>query len=119
MINISEMMYDPDFCQQITVKRKAGAWKEGYWKESKETLQMTGVITTAGEQDLAMLPEADRISGAIAVRVAPPYQLYPTQQTSEHQGTSDVVIWRNKEYKVSAILPDDDWGFRKALCAML
>lgn len=119
MINISEMMYDPDFTQVFTVLRNSGSWQNGRWIEQETEIKMQGVITVAGDMDLQMLPEADRLSGVIAVRVAPPYMLYTTQDTHKHKGTSDIIIWRCVKYNVTKILPEDDWGYRKALCTLL
>ena len=115
MINISEVIYDPDFYQEFTVKRSCGTWQDGEWVESKTEIAMGGVVTVAGTRDLEQVPEGDRMTGMMCFYVAPPYSLYLTQDADEEQGVSDLVLWRGKWYKLVKILDERDYGYQKAI----
>ena len=67
MIDVSEVVNDPDFTQAITVYRQSGYWSAGRWvgTETAPTLQAGG--TAASAFDLQHLPEAERHTGTTAL----------------------------------------------------
>ncbi len=109
MINVAEIIYDPDFCQPYTLHRKASVWVGGRPMISERALQRTGVITTATTKDLLQVPEGDRVKGIIAV--------YSTEElrVSNESGTSDEVTWHGERYRLFQLWPYKDYGYYKAL----
>ena len=115
MLNISEVLSDPDFYQSFTVKRSSGEWQAGEWVENKTEIPMGGVVTVAGTRDIQQVPEGDRVTGMMCFHVAPPHQLHLSQDAMEQQGVSDMVSWRGKWYKLIKIMDERDYGYQKAI----
>lgn len=110
MIDVSEVISDPDFTQTYTVHRQAGEWVRGEWKASDEKpVKVTGVITVADAKTLEQLPEGDRVSGLMT--------FYSTQELFEtrEEGTSDQIEWRGERYRVKRVFPYVDYGYYKAV----
>ncbi|MFP3391013.1 hypothetical protein [Brevibacillus sp. SIMBA_040] len=115
MIDVSEVITDPDFAQTYTVHRKAGEWIRGDWVPSDETpLKMTGPVIVADAETLEQIPEGDRVTGLMC--------FYSTQELFESgdgnapiEGTTDVVEWKGNRYKLIKVFPYGDYGFYKAV----
>ena len=117
MINVSELVTDPDFCQPIQIKRQKCQIVKHRQEVTEETLTFVGVITQADPKTVEMLPEADRLSGAIAVYTRE--ELYTTGTYPEGEYISDIVVYRGREYKVYANVGNMDYGFCESLCTLM
>ena len=112
MIDVSEIIEDPDFAQSFYVYRSTGSFINGVWTESTPTrIQMYGVITVANAKEVRMLPEGDRIQGAMDFYSTK--ALYVTR-TGQTQGTSDKILWRGDYYKLINVKNWADYGFYSA-----
>lgn len=110
MINVSEVITDPDFAQTYVVYRQSGEWVRGSWQASAEKqLRITGVITVADAKTLEQLPEGDRVTGLMCF-----YAIQELFQTRE-EGTSDQIEWRGERYRVKQVFPYGDYGYWKAV----
>lgn len=110
MINVSEVITDPDFAQPYMVYRQFGEWERGHWKSADEKrIRVTGVVTVADAKTLEQLPEGDRITGLMC--------FYATQELFEtrEEGISDQIEWRGERYKVKRVFPYGDYGYYKAV----
>lgn len=109
MINVAELIHDPDLCQPYTLYRKATAWLAGRPRQKEVALSRSGVIVPASSKDLLQVPEGDRTKAIIAV--------YDTELllVTNETGTSDEVIWHNERYRLFQGWPRDDYGYYKAL----
>ena len=115
MIDVSELIIDPDFAQPYTVHRKSGAWSEGVFNEIESELQFNGVIIVANTQDVNMMPEGDRIAGLMTFYTTADNPIFVTRNLSSDQGTSDEIEWRGERYKVMQTFPYTDYGYIKAV----
>jgi hypothetical protein len=111
MINLSALITDPDFTQQLVVQRSTGAFVLGGWQSSATPLTIAAVVTVAKERDLQQLPEGDRISGAML--------FYTMTELLQSTGgatpqTSDTLTWRGDVYRISKVWPYADYGYWKA-----
>ena len=113
MINVSELLTDPDFGQAFTVQRSSGSFQLGGYVSTTTPTPYFGVITVASDQDLETLPEGDRITGSMMFHTAQP--LYTTNAGPSASGLSDVIAWRGQLYRVAKVFPYQDWGFYKAI----
>jgi len=104
MIDVSELIYDPDFSQEITVQRKIGDWVKGKFVEEQSTLVFTGIICPANAQEINQVPEGDRVTGMMKFHTVD--EVFTTKET----GTSDVIDWRGKHYRVINVTPYVDYG---------
>lgn len=111
MINVSELINDPDFAQTFTVTRTTGAWVEGNFTQAiPTTLNIIGIIQPMNTNDMVQLPEGDAIKGAINI-----YSLTPINTTSQTpSAVSDQVTWKGEQYKIIQTQNYSDWGYYKA-----
>jgi hypothetical protein len=112
VIDVSEIITDPDFCQEFTVYRSTGSFIKGVWTESTPIkIKMMGVVLVMNAKELNMVPEGDRIAGAMTFYSTE--QIYTTR-TGDEQGTSDKILWRGEYYKVFNVYPWIDYGYFEA-----
>lgn len=109
MINVAEIINDPDFSQSFTVCRKTGSWSEGRFVQTEQQLSFRGIVIAANTKDLLQVPEGDRVKGIMAFYSTEP--LLVTNST----GTSDQIIWRGERYRLFQLWPYADYGYYKAL----
>lgn len=110
MINVSRVARSKRFVQKITVIRTESQWVRGEVVPSDpETKTMLGIATVAQPKDLQMVPEADRLTGAM--KFITTEELYPTRASF----TSDIVLWRGAKYKIITVTPDIDYGFYRSI----
>lgn len=108
-INVSKVIKSSRLSQSYTVYRKSGEWVSGRWEQSESSLQITGPVTVPGEKEILQIPEGDRVKGVMCFHSTD--ELYTTNEN----GTSDEILWRNNRYRIHAILPWMDFGYCKAL----
>ncbi len=113
MINLSELVTDPDFAQPLTINRSTGAFALGGWQQGTPApIPIIGVVTVAKERELAQVPEGDQVEGAML--------FYSLQQLFLSKGapdarTSDTITWRGDVYRLAQVWPYADFGYWKAL----
>lgn len=116
MINISEIIVDPDFAQGFTVERKAGTWVDSVFTTTAQILPFYGVIIPLNTKDMKQLPEGDTIQGAIEVYTLQP--ISTTQLANEAwnpETLSDEIIWQQENYKIIQVRNFTDFGYFKAV----
>lgn len=116
MINVSEVVLDDDFVQPFTVFRSSGQQGPDGWINTEAQLTLHGVVSVARARDLQMVPEGDRVGGAMVFHSTLP--IYTTRVNPD-QGISDVILWRGERYKVSTLLPYVDYGYYSAVAVRL
>jgi hypothetical protein len=116
MIDVSELINDPDFCQAFTVTRKAGVFMNGDFVMAQTSpLPFTGVIEPMNTRDMAMFPEGDTLKGMINVYTLLP--IFPTMlnpQTRDAGTFSDEITWQGEQYKVVQVQNFSDFGYYKS-----
>lgn len=112
MLNVSRILYSPHFNQGFTIHRKTGAWDRGRWVETEQAIPFTGIVKPATAKELQQFPEADRPTSLIAFYAEK--EMFLTESSQQHQGTSDVAEWRGKRYRLIKVDPDVDYGFCRA-----
>lgn len=119
MINVRELITDPDFCQKIKVTRTKAEIYNYVPRQTQTSFFVTGIITIADDKDLQMLPQADRLSGAINVFTE--QELYVTHYNSEENQAyiSDIIDFEGETYKVAYQLGDMQYGFCRSTCVRM
>jgi hypothetical protein len=115
MIDVSELIIDPDFAQPYLVHRMSGYWFEGEFIQEESSLQFYGVITPANTQDVNMLPEGDRIAGLMTFYTTADNPIFVTRNLDTDKGTSDQIEWRGEHYRIMQTYPYNDYGYVKAI----
>lgn len=116
MINVSELVSDPDLGGQLfTVLRfqNAGSFQLGGYTEQPIAINLFGVIQPSEPKALDMTPEGDRARGSISVWCS--QQIYTTSSA----GTSDLIIWQGNKYRVMSSNPWNQGGFWVCACVRI
>lgn len=113
MINISELINDPDFSQPngINIIRTAVSIVEHRVSEDTKEINIPGIITISEENTDELLPEADRNKEVIHVFT---YNRLKTAGRDKIDGAeygADIVVWNGARYIVRYCLDDSQYGF--------
>lgn len=113
MINISELINDPDFSQPngINIIRTAVSIVEHRVSEDTKEINIPGIITISEENMDELLPEADRNKEVIHVFT---YNRLKTAGRDKIDGAeygADIVVWNGARYIVRYCLDDSQYGF--------
>lgn len=109
MIDVAELMRDPDLAQAFQVERASdgGFANEGEWSQTVATINLTGIIHPAKREDqLAILPEGTRLGNLIVA-----YCDQELRIDDADAKRSDVIVWHGNPYRVIAAKPWADHGF--------
>jgi hypothetical protein len=116
MIEIAELLSDPDFVQQIPVTRIAGYYSSdadtmGNWMPTEQSLLVTASVQPIKNPDqLNVLPEGQRTGNFVRVYTATP--LYATDDDSREDGQIiDFITWRGSQYKIIYRKDYLDYGY--------
>lgn len=110
MINVSRVAKSKRFVQEITITRTQSMWSMGDIVTAEpQTFKVLGIVTVAKPKDLQMIPEADRMTGAM--KFITTTELYPTRSGNN----SDIITWRGATYKIITVTPDIDYGFYRSI----
>jgi hypothetical protein len=115
MIDISEIILDPDFAQSYIGYRKSGIWVEGDIEQTESVVNFYGPIIAANIKDVNMLPEGDRIEGLMVFYTTADNPIFTTRNLANSKGTSDELEWRGERYRVMQTYPYNDYGYMKAI----
>lgn len=117
VISMEEIIDDPDLAQSYIIYQSEGSFQNGRWVEGPLTqIAACGTITVASEKDIEMVPEGDRLKGAMVFFNKGP--IYTTR-TEPSAGLSDKMFWNGDWYKVVQVAPYGDYGFYKAIAVRL
>lgn len=109
MIDVSEIMDDPDFATTFTIWRNDGYFKDGRWINTTpcEVPNVTGIIQPASTEDqLSILPEGSRLGNMIVIWSSAEIRIDDADKTR-----SDIIDWKGDKYRVLRIKKRDDNGF--------
>ena len=96
--------------QVLKVYRSSGQFIKGKWTESPQSplyLEIQGIAYPSTEKELDMVPEGDRIKGAITFLSVE--EIYTTSRSLS--GISDELEWNGERYKILSLLPWKDYGY--------
>lgn len=124
MIDVSEVVIDPDLAQPFTVTRSTGQFNTGVWKTQQQQLKYFGVISVATDRDIAMLPEGDVITEAKVFHTDQP--IFTTQEVPAAPGvatgySSDIltVTATGEIYRVLQVKQIPQSGYWRAIAMRL
>lgn len=121
MINIAELINDPDFCQPngINIVRTIIETVDHRVKETPVSMKLTGIITIDTENEDSMLSESDLNSERIHVFT---YQRLKTVGIDRYDGkeyAADIVKFDGADYIVRYCLNDAQYGFCRSTAIKL
>lgn len=110
MIEISDLLSDPDFAQEFTIRRESGSFVEGEWIKATTTLDGFGVIQPISEADmLAFVPEGERQNNWISI-----WCMDEIRQGNARELMSDIIVWRGETYRVAKAKHWETQGYFRA-----
>jgi hypothetical protein len=116
VISLEELTFDPDLAQPFDVLRSTGGFLNGTWQtRSEEMIPFYGVIAEPSVDKIEMEPQADVRHGDIVIWCHEP--LYVTQGSTDscEGSSSDIVRWRDHEYRLLEVRLLADWGYYRAV----
>jgi len=111
VIDVSELMRDPDFAQPFLIERTDGVFDEGEWLPTAPVIiDRIGIIQPAKREDtLAVLPEGVRLGAMIVVYCDEELRIDDSEDRR-----SDVIVWNGHPYRVVAAKSWADHGYWQA-----
>lgn len=111
MINVAELMADPDFVQEIPIFRRTVTMTDGVasYPETPDTI--FGSVQPADGEAVATLPEGALLSDAIYVYTA------SDLRALRADGYGDIVVDSGRRYQVQGV--DEAfrrYGYNRAVC---
>ena len=122
MINVSELINDPDFTQPggVNIRRRKTSVVDFEQSIEESEFNVIGIITIANDLSAELGDYFDEDSEYINVFTYMP--LFTTGLGDGKNGAnvgqgylSDIVLWRGKEYKVIKVKNDSEYGFAQNL----
>lgn len=115
-MNLGVVLSNPDLAEQFSLLRSTGEFVAGGWQEKSQQIQVSGISSNATPEDLVMIPEGDRVTGARVFYTKT--RIYATRREPE-EGTSDIFLYEGQEYRVMAVFPYAVRGFWKAIAVRM
>ena len=115
MIDLSELLTDPDFSEPISIARTNVSWLlSGEKPTTSITIPAIAIVTPTSAEDVQQLPEGDRVSGAMTFRSTTVLQMaYENGATGSTE--ADIVTWRGQPWKIVYVWPWNSFGVPKAV----
>lgn len=122
MINIGELITDPDFAQPggINIIRRKCEIVNHRPVPTETALNVPGIITIASDTSVEKLPEADRSTEDIHIFTHE--QLLTTGRKDDvavEDYLSDIVVWQGVKYIVMKCMDDTQYGFCRSTATKL
>lgn len=118
MINVQEIIDDPEFGQYFVIFRHDGSWNQGIWVVNAVPLQIEcfGPVIAANEKEIVQVPEGDRIHG-VMVFYTPRH--IPLFTSHADPGTSDEILWGGQMHKIHQVNLYERYGYYKGVATRL
>lgn len=121
MINISELITDPDFCQLngISITRSTVELVDFKEVEIPTEIKVQGIITIDSENEDSLLSEADLNSERIHIFTHQRLKTVGVDKLDGKAYSSDIVHFNGTDYIVRYCLDDAQYGFCRSTAVKL
>ena len=121
MINISELITDPDFAQPngIKITRSTVETVNHRQVENPVNITLAGIITVANETSDELLEEADRSKEQIHVFIHERLKTVGVDKVDGKRYAADIVKFNGAKYIVRYCLDDAQYGFCRSTAVKL
>lgn len=110
MINVGELIHDPDFCTELKIHRKvSGEWIGGRQKQKDKVIEVEGIVAATTSEDMELLSEGDRIHGLKTFYTDTEFRL------TDNETTSDICEYKGLRYRLLQVFNCEDFGYYKAI----
>lgn len=121
MIDVSELITDPDFAAPYTVYRRTGKWVKGRFEVSEpEILNFYGAVQPASVREIQQLHIGDSEHGIMKFFTRKPNDIFITKEFSESEEIqiSDEIEFDGRIYKVLQVMPWHRGGWCRAFASL-
>jgi hypothetical protein len=121
VVDVSELITDPDFASSYTVLRRSGRWAKGRFEAGEpQRLGFYGAAQPASARELQQLEIGDNEHGAMKFFTRQPNDIYITRELSggEEAQISDEIEFRGSLYKVLQVQPWQHGGWTRAFASL-
>ncbi|MFR7564060.1 MAG: hypothetical protein ACLUV5_00590 [Oscillospiraceae bacterium] len=121
MIDVSELITDPDFAVPYKVYRRTGKWVKGRFEVSEpKSLNFFGAVQPASVREIQQLHVGDAEHGIMKFFTRKPNDLYITKEFSESEEIqiSDEIEFDGRLYKVLQVMPWHHGGWCRAFASL-
>lgn len=121
MINVEEVINDPDFAQYFVIHRREGQFVKGIWTPNPvvKKVKCFGPVIAANEKELIQVPEGDRIRGVMVFYTPAKIPIYVTHLNDGSSGTSDEILWDGDFFKIFSVNLYRSYGYWKGIGARM
>jgi hypothetical protein len=121
VIDVSELITDPDFACPYSVNRRTGQWVKGRFVVSEpQVLNFYGAVQPATVRELEQMAIGDNEHGVMKFFTRKPNDIYITREFSETTDIqiSDEIEFRGSLYKVLQVMPWQHGGWTRAFASL-
>lgn len=116
MIDVSEILNDPDMCESFIILRPSGQFAAGgYQQNTPKQMAAYGAVRNTSGEEMDMVPEGDRNRELISIRTVT--QMFLTSEDSS--ATSDMVIFQGFQYRLVTLKNYSSQGYWFAIAAKM
>lgn len=121
MINIAELIGDPDFCQpnRINITRTTVRIENFKQVENPIEMKLVGIITVDNENEDSLLSEADLNSERIHIFTYDRLKTVGIDKIDGNEYAADIVHFNGNDYIVRYCLDDAQYGFCRSTAVKL
>ncbi len=125
--DLSFVIDDGVLSESYNIIRSIGQFAIGGWTTSNNTVPGYGVVSVATPEDLEMIEEGDRVTGAMVFHSQ--QRIYETQLDGEGGGpevlgggtqrVSDIMFWNYQRWRVLHVYPYPNRNYWKAIAVRM
>lgn len=121
MINIAELIGDPDFCQpnEINITRTTVRIENFKQVENHVEMKLVGIITVDNENEDSLSSEADLNSERIHIFTYDRLKTVGIDKIDGNEYAADIVHFNGNDYIVRYCLDDAQYGFCRSTAVKL
>ena len=121
MINIAELIGDPDFCQPngINITRTNVRIENFKQVDNPVEMKLVGIITVDNENEDSLLSEADLNSERIHIFTYDRLKTVGIDKIDGNEYAADIVHFNGNDYIVRYCLDDAQYGFCRSTAVKL
>jgi hypothetical protein len=114
MINVADIVSDPDFTQPVTrIVRIESINQYGESVIESRPTAIQAIVTSPNSQELLMFPDATAYRDIIRVTTA-------SRLNADSVGLQpDLIVYHGENYKVTVTNDYSDYGYTRALCGLI
>lgn len=112
LLNVGELISDPDFNQSFSVTRRSGQWENGRFIPGEEIINTSGIIDPQDTSELDITnPDGSLIQGRIKIYTNTKLYLTSLNPGGNNNYISDEVNWQGHAYSIILDNNYSDYGY--------